>query len=308
MPINYVAAALPEAQQKLCAKHRFDARPPSHLQSYTEQKCPHVSKEFTPEIRSILRPSAARENSLDGHLHQHSSACTVSDTDALTVGTLQPRQVLSSHVTHHQQQQQQHLVPVRTEANILPVASTSHFHLHTDTEQQGYQPTWSSTLPSIVLISMPGSGWASGIILNKQGFILTNAHVIQPRHSGSTASEMSQSPCPDPPFNVRVGSPQSGGFRWHNASVVYVFQQVLDIAVICLSSCQPDELHPAQLMTKPASAGQAIAVMGHALFSPDCQMAPSVTAGNVTQVRTHKQWQSCSDRDVLSQHGTGQPV
>ena len=147
-----------------------------------------------------------------------------------------------------------------------------------------HQPAWSQTLASLVLLSMPGSGWASGIILNKQGFILTNAHVIQPRHASHSPS--SELPHPtDVAISVRLKHAHSGGLSWHNAAVVYVFQHALDMAVIRLKACEQEALRPAQLSAGPAEPGQPVAVIGHALFSPDCQMQASITASNITQVR-----------------------
>ncbi|KAH7662003.1 Peptidase Do protein [Dioscorea alata] len=36
------------------------------------------------------------------------------------------------------------------------------------------------TLPSIVLVTVDGGAWASGVLLNDQGLILTNAHLLEP--------------------------------------------------------------------------------------------------------------------------------
>lgn len=35
-------------------------------------------------------------------------------------------------------------------------------------------------LPSIVLVTVDGGAWASGVLLNDQGLILTNAHLLEP--------------------------------------------------------------------------------------------------------------------------------
>ena len=122
---------------------------------------------------------------------------------------------------------------------------------------------WAAAIPSVVLVSVPGSGWASGIVMSQDGFILTNAHVV---------SETCK---------LRL----SGSADWHVADIVYVFKHVLDLAVLRIRDI-PDSLRlqPAVLQRHAVSAGQPIAVVGHALFSPDRNMQPSITSGNVSKV------------------------
>ena len=139
---------------------------------------------------------------------------------------------------------------------------------------------WASAIPSVVLVSVPGGGWASGIVMTEDGFILTNAHVIQPSVSSSPHSRDNDS-LHLAIYKLRL----SGSHAWHVADIVYVFKHVLDLAVLRIRDA-PDSLtlQAAVLQRHAVSAGQPIAIIGHALFSPDKRLQPSITAGNVSKV------------------------
>lgn len=180
-------------------------------------------------------------------------------------------------------------VPART--HMTPDASSC--HAHDDLKQpacisQQHSPRWAAALPSIVLVSAAGSGWASGIVLSRDGYILTNAHVVKPTlppvrapllpshcepHYASAALSV---------LKVRLSSSSS---TWHNAEVVYSFQHALDLAVLRITTPPSSlKLQPAVLQSSLVSPGQAVAVLGHALFSPGRAMRPTLTAGNITKV------------------------
>ena len=147
---------------------------------------------------------------------------------------------------------------------------------------------WAAVLPSVVLVSVPGSGWASGIVMSEDGFVLTNAHVVQPRDSSLSHSRAQDSH--PPVIKLRL----SASTAWHVADVVYVFKHVLDLAVLRMRAA-PDSLRlqAAVLQCHAVSAGQPIAIVAHALFSPDRSMQPSITAGNVSKVIRQLAWQCC---------------
>lgn len=146
--------------------------------------------------------------------------------------------------------------------------------------QSGHE-VWAAAIPSVVLVSVAGGGWASGIVMSEEGFVLTNAHVLQPRVSSLPQRHGSASH----PASVKLRL--SGSAAWHVADIVYVFQHVLDLAVVQIRAAPNSlRLQPAVLQRHAVSAGQPIAVVGHALFSPDRNMPPSITTGNVSKVTT----------------------
>lgn len=53
---------------------------------------------------------------------------------------------------------------------------------------------WAAVTPSVVLISAPGSGRASVIIVSRGGFVLTNTRVLQPKDSQSSTDQIRPGP------------------------------------------------------------------------------------------------------------------
>lgn len=153
------------------------------------------------------------------------------------------------------------------------------------TLRQSEHVLWAAAVPSIVLVSVLGGGWASGIVMSEAGFVLTNAHVLQPRDSRVPHSRGSASH----PASVKLRL--TGSAAWHVADVVYVFQHVLDLAVLQIRAVPTNlSLQAAVLQRYAVSGGQRIAVVGHALFSPDRNMQPSITSGNISKVVSMLSW------------------
>jgi peroxisomal leader peptide-processing protease len=140
-----------------------------------------------------------------------------------------------------------------------------------------------NAISSVALITVNGS-WASGIILNNRGLILTNAHLLEPWRFGSTSSLglVNQTT----PLREEIGNRQSlpysscSGYGkisvrvnyldsqiWCAASVVYVSKGPLDVALLQLDSfptllgtIDPDFQCPAR--------GATVHVIGHGLIGP----------------------------------------
>ena len=141
---------------------------------------------------------------------------------------------------------------------------------------------WAAVIPSVVLISVPGTGRASGIVMSRDSFVLTNAHVVQPKDSQPPADQDQTRARPGPSaVKLRL----TGSSSWHVADVVYIFKHVLDLAVLRIRAALSGlHLQPAVLQPHAVKAGQPIAAVGHALFSPSQSMLPTITTGNMSKV------------------------
>ncbi len=180
--------------------------------------------------------------------------------------------------------------PLATVSAGMTAADTSYNAEHCPEEpviaQNLHDLAWAAALPSVVLVSS-GSGWASGIVLSRDGHILTNAHVVNPSSSrfqtAGTAGDGIMSSLQL--FKVRVSSGGKSKDCWHLAEVVYSFRHALDLAILRIKAAPHSlKLQPAVLHPGVVTAGQPVAVIGHALFSPKWDMQPTLTAGNITKV------------------------
>ncbi|XP_077221528.1 protease-like protein [Tasmannia lanceolata] len=180
-------------------------------------------------------------------------------------------------------------------------------------------PSFEKALPSIVLVTIGDGAWASGIILNSHGLILTNAHLLEPWRFGKTSSGTDEITLPalsifserhsSLPSLVKTSDSCVGDKRmsstlysingnykrirvrldhvepriWCDAKAVYVSKGPLDIALLQLESV-PKELCPIVPDFNYPSPGSKAHVIGHGLFGPRTDLLPSVCSGVVARV------------------------
>ncbi|KZV53232.1 glyoxysomal processing protease, glyoxysomal [Dorcoceras hygrometricum] len=157
-------------------------------------------------------------------------------------------------------------------------------------------------MASICLITTDDGSWASGILLNKKGLVLTNAHLLEPWRFGKTPvnseRNVNKSQTPEtfhksnenlPPTNYltnenKVSRHSSSGicqrgirvrldfmdpWLWTNASIVYISKGPLDIALLQIEFAS-DQLCPLEMDFTCPSPGSKAYVIGHGLFGPRC--------------------------------------
>ena len=121
-----------------------------------------------------------------------------------------------------------------------------------------------------------GRSWASGIVLNKSGYILTCAHLFVPFLTKSLKLKREYS------IIVKSGGGTRGG--WERAKLVYVCTHTIDLALVKIAAPNPEMLHPVTFSPGPTLPGQAAIVLGHAIFDPSFGFLPSVSKGVVSKV------------------------
>lgn len=166
------------------------------------------------------------------------------------------------------------------------------------------QSPFEKVLPSIVLITVGDGAWASGILLNSYGLILTNAHLLEPWRFGKM--DISAMPASEILFEkpvseheetdgqkLKISDASTGEEHvestmdsmnksykrirvrldhvepqiWCDARVVYISKGPVDVALVQLESV-PNQLFPiVPLFTIPLP-GSKIHVIGHGLFGP----------------------------------------
>ncbi|KAH9489221.1 Peroxisomal leader peptide-processing protease [Bulinus truncatus] len=132
----------------------------------------------------------------------------------------------------------------------------------------GQHPT--TILASTVLIRVGGT-WGSGVIVDKSfGVILTCSHVI--RHSQH--------------YPVMVKNIK--GSVEHRAVVIFSHserpQEPFDIAVLLCPKVTSDILSIEVPAIRPPKLGEKVTVVGHALFSSDLELLPSVSSGVISKL------------------------
>ncbi|CAI0407511.1 unnamed protein product [Linum tenue] len=171
-------------------------------------------------------------------------------------------------------------------------------------------------ISSICLITIGEGVWASGVLLNEKGLVLTNAHLLEPSRFGRTTvsgggNEIRSDIIPYPLsgedviqknkrklFNAEeaiVGSSYNnhGIIRvrlnhvdpriWCDAKVVYISRGPLDVALLQLENV-PGHLIPISVDLLCPALGSTTYVIGHALFGPRCGFSPSVCSGVVGKI------------------------
>lgn len=133
-------------------------------------------------------------------------------------------------------------------------------------------------VPSVCLITVDDGVWASGVLLNHEGLILTNAHLLEPWRFGKRMAD---------PFiggehatytwsssyrgsrNIRVRMDHTDPWIWCDAKVVYICKGPLDVALLQLESV-PNQLCPIVMDFSRPSVGSKAYIVGHGLFGPRC--------------------------------------
>ena len=141
-----------------------------------------------------------------------------------------------------------------------------------------------------------GAAWGSGILMSKQGHIITCAHLIKPVLSTtgattttSTTSRNNYRLTTRQKISVRVDAEmehtQARQAKWHSASVLFCSFGALDMACIQLDSKTiPKESLPIEIESDIPYQGASAVVIGHALFDPTSSLSSTVSVGSVAKV------------------------
>ncbi|PUZ65357.1 hypothetical protein GQ55_3G216600 [Panicum hallii var. hallii] len=163
-------------------------------------------------------------------------------------------------------------------------------------------------ISAVVLVTVGESSWASGIILNKRGLVLTNAHLLEPWRFGRTSPSGVQTSFAGEYLNARENKslqPQQCKFSnedavkherrisvrldhaerqmWCNASVVFISKGPLDVALLQMEKV-PIELNTIRPEFVCPTAGSSVYVVGHGLFGPRSGLCSSLSSGIVSKV------------------------
>ncbi|PWA48272.1 Peptidase S1C [Artemisia annua] len=197
------------------------------------------------------------------------------------------------------------------DALILPNMKDSLKHGYKYPDARMLPPnTIEKAMSSICLITVGDGVWASGVLLNSHGLILTNAHLLEPWRFKKTAAnethktvsniffapsnEIGAWPPKKPEIfqsssnkrnhqSIRVRVDYLDRWIWCDANVLYLSKGPLDIALLQLEFV-PDKLQPIVMDFICPSPGSKVYVIGHGLFGPRCDLLPSVCVGVVAKV------------------------
>ncbi|PNT70992.1 glyoxysomal processing protease, glyoxysomal isoform X1 [Brachypodium distachyon] len=177
-------------------------------------------------------------------------------------------------------------------------------------------------ISSVVLVKVGDTSWASGIVLNKNGLILTNAHLLEPWRFGRTSPlglqneitsltgehvrevenkllqsqecKMSNQDAVKheaPLFNLgfkrekRISVRLDHGKRqtWCSASVVFISKGPLDVALLQLEMVAIELCAIRPEFICP-TAGSSVYVVGHGLLGPRSGLCSSLSSGVVSKI------------------------
>ncbi|EES19752.1 glyoxysomal processing protease, glyoxysomal isoform X1 [Sorghum bicolor] len=179
-------------------------------------------------------------------------------------------------------------------------------------------PLLREAISAVVLVTVSDTSWASGIVLNKRGLVLTNAHLLEPWRFGRTSPSDLQASFTGEHLNAgenKSSQPEGKfsnedavnhnvslfnlGFKrekrisvrldhaerqiWCNASVVFISKGPLDVALLQIDKV-PIELNTIRPEFVCPTAGSSVYVVGHGLFGPRSGLSSSLSSGVVSKV------------------------
>jgi len=142
-----------------------------------------------------------------------------------------------------------------------------------------------------------GAAWGSGILMSRQGHIITCAHLIKPVLATNNVSTTTTTTThTNPPLRTRQrvlvridaeinhARPQATP-KWHQATVLFCSTGTLDMACIQLDTQTiPTEALPMEIEPSCPNQGTSAVVIGHALFDPQSNLSATVSVGSVAKV------------------------
>eukprot|EP01091_Cochliopodium_minus_P005180 TRINITY_DN15143_c0_g1_i1.p1 TRINITY_DN15143_c0_g1~~TRINITY_DN15143_c0_g1_i1.p1 ORF type:complete len:488 (-),score=105.72 TRINITY_DN15143_c0_g1_i1:196-1659(-) len=155
---------------------------------------------------------------------------------------------------------------------------------------------------SVVLVSI-GSSWGSGVIITKQGHILTSGHLLEPftEIKRSLKNNITSPICRES-IRVRVDYPKV--LTWYEAKLIYLSSSHNDVALLQIvdnfninnnknnkisSNNSFKNFIPVPINFQlDYKRGQNIYAGGHGLWGPSTKMMPTLTSGVISKIITHK--------------------
>ncbi|TKW26525.1 hypothetical protein SEVIR_3G195700v4 [Setaria viridis] len=204
-------------------------------------------------------------------------------------------------------------------------------------------PSIREAISAVVLVTVGDSSWASGIVLNKGGLVLTNAHLLEPWRFGRTSPLGAQTTSAGEYLSARENrslQPQQCkfsnddavkhevslfnlGFKrekrisvrldhaerqvWCSASVVFISKGPLDVALLQMEEV-PIELNTIRPEFVCPTAGSSVYVVGHGLFGPRSGLCSSLSSGVVSKVVQIPSTQLSHPSGTVEAHNMDMPV